>query len=164
MQGIPLYEMSVEDFIRPINIGMRSQLITASAAAKHMIEKRSGCDIIAYSNTRWKSVCYDRRASALCATALKHFQETLRQNSGPKVFALFVCVLQAHRIRKSLKDLLRTKEHWPKKKINEIENDAMLKRLPLMKEVASVAVFLVSDMASGMTGTTANITCGTAMD
>jgi enoyl-[acyl-carrier-protein] reductase (NADH) len=48
--------------------------------------------------------------------------------------------------------------------IKEIENDTMLKRLPLMSEIASVAVFLVSDMASGMTGTAANITCGTTMD
>ncbi len=33
-----------------------------------------------------------------------------------------------------------------------------------MREIASVAVFLVSDMASGMTGTSVNVTCGTTVD
>ena len=51
-----------------------------------------------------------------------------------------------------------------KTRLKEMEDDTMLKRLPLMCEITSVAVFLVSDMASGMTGTSANITCGTTMD
>lgn len=45
-----------------------------------------------------------------------------------------------------------------------IAKDAMLKRLPLMKEIVSVAVFLVSEKASGMTGSSVNVTCGTTID
>jgi len=42
VQGIPLYEMGIEDFMRPITIAMKSQLITASAAARHMIKNGKG--------------------------------------------------------------------------------------------------------------------------
>ena len=42
-----------------------------------------------------------------------------------------------------------------------MKNDTMLKRLPLMDEVASTAVFLASDRAQSITGVTVDITGGT---
>ena len=37
---------------------------------------------------------------------------------------------------------------------------AMLKRAPRLAEVAETAAFLASDRASGITASTANVTCG----
>ena len=37
---------------------------------------------------------------------------------------------------------------------------AILRRAPRLAEVAETAAFLASDRASGMTATTANVTCG----
>jgi NAD(P)-dependent dehydrogenase (short-subunit alcohol dehydrogenase family) len=42
VQGIPLVEMPVEDFTRPITTGISTNFITARAAARHMIEQGSG--------------------------------------------------------------------------------------------------------------------------
>ena len=42
VQNIPLVEMSVNDFVRPVNIAMTTQFITATAAAKIMIKQGSG--------------------------------------------------------------------------------------------------------------------------
>jgi len=39
VQGIPLVQMSTEDFIRPITTGITTNFITARAAARHMIER-----------------------------------------------------------------------------------------------------------------------------
>jgi len=36
----------------------------------------------------------------------------------------------------------------------------MLGRLPTLEEVANTAVFMASEAASAMTGTVANLTCG----
>ena len=36
----------------------------------------------------------------------------------------------------------------------------LLKRSPTLTEVANVAVFMASDQARAMTGTVANVTCG----
>ncbi len=43
----------------------------------------------------------------------------------------------------------------------QMKQDAMLKRLPLMNEIAQTAVFLVSDMAASITGVTVDVTGGT---
>ncbi|MDB5209894.1 MAG: family oxidoreductase [Sediminibacterium sp.] len=39
--------------------------------------------------------------------------------------------------------------------------DTMLKKLPLMADIANTAVFLVSDLAGKITGVTVDVTCGT---
>jgi enoyl-[acyl-carrier-protein] reductase (NADH) len=40
----------------------------------------------------------------------------------------------------------------------------LLKRYPTLAEVAETAVFMASDKAGAMTGTVANLTCGTLLD
>ena len=42
-----------------------------------------------------------------------------------------------------------------------MKNDTMLKKLPLMADIANTAVFLASDMAAAITGVTVDVTCGT---
>jgi 3-oxoacyl-[acyl-carrier protein] reductase len=42
-----------------------------------------------------------------------------------------------------------------------MENDTILKKLPLMEEIASTAVFLASDFAKSITGVTIDVTGGT---
>ena len=45
--------------------------------------------------------------------------------------------------------------------IDKIKNDTMLKEMPLMVDIANVAVFLASDMAAMITGVTIDVTAGT---
>jgi 3-oxoacyl-[acyl-carrier protein] reductase len=45
-----------------------------------------------------------------------------------------------------------------------MENGTVLGRLPTLEEVANAAVFMASDRASAMTGTIANLSCGSIMD
>jgi NAD(P)-dependent dehydrogenase (short-subunit alcohol dehydrogenase family) len=42
VQAIPLLDMSVDDFMAPTQLGVRSQFITACAAGRHMIAQKSG--------------------------------------------------------------------------------------------------------------------------
>jgi hypothetical protein len=42
-----------------------------------------------------------------------------------------------------------------------MEADTMLKKLPLMADIANTAVFLSSGMAGKITGVTIDVTCGT---
>jgi 3-oxoacyl-[acyl-carrier protein] reductase len=42
VQGMPLHEMPLEDFARPIEVATRTQFLTARAAALRMIEQSSG--------------------------------------------------------------------------------------------------------------------------
>ena len=45
-----------------------------------------------------------------------------------------------------------------------MEDGTALGRLPTLTEVANAAVLMASDRASAMTGTVANLTCGSVMD
>jgi len=44
-----------------------------------------------------------------------------------------------------------------------MEGDTMLKRLPMMQDIANAAVFLASDGAGMITGVTVDVTGGTTM-
>ena len=46
------------------------------------------------------------------------------------------------------------------KVIQGMENDTMLKQLPMIADIANVAVFLASDLASKITGVTIDVTSG----
>ena len=163
VQGIPLYEMGVEDFLRPLHISMRSQLITCSAAAKHMIQQGSG--VILSLTATPAGIAYPLSGGfGPTCSAIEGFSRNLAAELGPKGVRV-VCMRSAGSPDSEVfKKMIGNERALAKSAIKELENDTMLKRLPMMKEIASVAVFLVSDMASGMTGTSANITCGTAMD
>ena len=45
--------------------------------------------------------------------------------------------------------------------LKQMEADTMLKKLPLMKDIAHLAVFLSSGLAANITGVTVDITGGT---
>ena len=45
--------------------------------------------------------------------------------------------------------------------IRQMEDDTMLKKLPMMSDIANLAVFLSSDLAARITGVTVDVTCGT---
>jgi 3-oxoacyl-[acyl-carrier protein] reductase len=163
VQGIPLYEMSAEDFIRPITIGMKSQLFTASAAAKHMIKNGSGVILSLTATPGGKAYAMTGGFGVVC-NAIEGFSRNLAAELGPKGIRV-VCMRSAGSPDSAVfKNAIVKNGDMFTARINEMADDAMLKRLPLMHEIASTAVFLVSDMAGGMTGTTANITCGTTMD
>jgi 3-oxoacyl-[acyl-carrier protein] reductase len=162
VQGIPLYEMTVEDFMRPLDIGMKSQLITASAAAKYMIKKGSGVILSLTATPAGKAYAMTGGFGVVC-NAIEGFSRNLAAELGPKGVRV-VCMRSAGSIDSAVFKNAMKEGNLPAARIKEMMDDTMLKRLPLMREIASTAVFLVSDMASGMTGTTANITCGTTMD
>ena len=45
--------------------------------------------------------------------------------------------------------------------LRSMEEDTMLKKLPLMADIANVAAFLTSDLAGKITGVTIDVTAGT---
>jgi 3-oxoacyl-[acyl-carrier protein] reductase len=42
VQGTPMVEMSVEDYVRPVDTAVRTTFLTSQAAARHMIRQGSG--------------------------------------------------------------------------------------------------------------------------
>lgn len=162
-QGIPLAEMELEDFFRPISIAMRSQFITTKAASIQMLKQGSG---VILSITATPAARAYARAGGFGPTcsAIEGFSRNLAAELGPKGIRV-VCIRSAGSPDSEVfKKMLEKKVKLAQEEIEDIAKDTMLKRLPLLKEIADVAVFLVSEQASGMTGTSVNVTCGTTID
>jgi len=162
-QGSPLADMSLEDFIRPIKLAMQTQFLTAKAVSKIMMKQGAGVIMSITASPAGKAYSLVGGFGPACS-ALEGFSRNLASELGP--FGIRVVNIRSAGSPDSrpFVDALGQETDLSKTFIKKMEDDTMLKKLPPMVEIASVAVFLASDMASAMTGTTANVTCGTTMD
>ena len=165
LQGTPLIDMTCENFALPILTGVKTHFLTATAAARHMLRKRSGV-ILTLSTSAAELSGRDRRYhltggfSTACA-AIEALSRSLAGELGPQGIRV-VClrpdaIPETWRVaRDGARGLAEVRTY--------MENGTALGRLPTLDEVANAAVFLASDRASAMTGTVANLTCGSIMD
>ncbi|MGH2544255.1 MAG: SDR family NAD(P)-dependent oxidoreductase, partial [Ardenticatenaceae bacterium] len=159
LQGTPLLQMPCEDFTLPILTGVKTHFLTATAAARHMVRQRSGV-ILTLSSSSAELSGRDRRyhltgGFATACAAIEALSRSLAGELGPQGIRV-VCLRP---------DALP--ETWPAEPTDVrtyMENGTVLGRLPTLDEVANAAVFMASDRASAMTGTIANLTCGSIMD
>jgi NAD(P)-dependent dehydrogenase (short-subunit alcohol dehydrogenase family) len=159
LQGTPLVQMSSEDFTLPILTGVTTHFLTATAAARHMTPRRSGV-ILTLSSSSAVLSGRDRRYhltggfSTACA-AIEALSRSLAGELGPQGI-LVVCLRP---------DAIPETWRGPADEVRRyMEDGTVLGRLPTLEEVANAAVFLASDRASAMTGTIANLTCGSILD
>jgi 3-oxoacyl-[acyl-carrier protein] reductase len=159
LQGTPLIQMPSEDFTLPVLTGVKTHFLTATAAARHMVRKRSGV-ILTLSSSSAGLSGRDRRYhltggfGTACA-AIEALSRSLAGELGPQ--GIRVVCLRPDAIPETWRaeaDVVKT----------YMENGTVLGRLPTLDEVANAAVFMASDWASAMTGTIANLTCGSIMD
>lgn len=160
VQGTPLVDMSLEDFVRPLVISMRTQLITAKAAARYMIKQGSGVILCITATPAGKAYPLVGGFGPAC-NAIEGFSRNLAAELGPHGVRV-VCLRSAGSPDSEvfIKAIANTGT-LAKISIKKLEDDTMLRRLPLLAEIANVAVFMASDKASGITGSIANVTCGT---
>ncbi len=159
LQGTPLLEMSAENFTTPVMTGIQTHFLTATAAARRMVQQKSGV-ILTLSSSSSGLSGRDRRFhktggfSTACA-AIEAFSRSLAGEVGTQ--GVRVVCLRSDAIP----------ETWPVDPVEirtYMEDGTALGRLPRLDEVANAAVFMASDRASAMTGTIANLTCGSIMD
>jgi NAD(P)-dependent dehydrogenase (short-subunit alcohol dehydrogenase family) len=160
VQDVPLVEMNVEDFIHPVNIAMRTQFLTATAVAKVMMKQKSGVILSLTATPGGIGYPYTGGFSVAC-TGMECFSRNLAAEVG--VYGIRVVNIRSggspdSRIFKeaaeSVPDVMRDV-------LEKMEGDTMLKKLPLMQDIANVAVFLASDLAAKITGVTIDVTAGT---
>src|ERR1700761_1133224 len=76
IQGMPLKDMKVDDFTRPVNIAMHTLFLTSTAAAKIMMKQRSGV-ILTLSATP-AGISYPYTAGfAIACSAIETFSQNL---------------------------------------------------------------------------------------
>lgn len=163
VQGTPLVEMSADDFIRPITISMRTLFLTSKAAGRYMIEQGSGVILTITATPAGKAYPLVGGFGPACS-AIEGFSRNLAAELGP-LGVRVVCLRSAGSPDSAVfVQAIKKEGALAKAAIQELIDDTMLRKLPLMSEIANVAAFIVSDRASGMTGTAVNVTSGATID
>ena len=166
-QGIPIAQLSVDAFIAPITLYMRSHFLTARAAARRMAEQGSG---VLLMNTPEPARLGLTRVGGMAPPGPP--MEALNRNLSAEFGASSVraiCIRSSGMPETETIDVVYGL-HADAMGISREQFQAFgeslthRKRSTKVSEVAEMAAFLASDRGSGMTGTVANLTGGLIVD
>jgi NAD(P)-dependent dehydrogenase (short-subunit alcohol dehydrogenase family) len=165
--GVPLVELDVEQFSEPITVYTRSYFLTARLAARRMLLNKSGVIMTVttlHSRTGIPQVGGYGAAQAakealtrdLSAELAPHGVRVvgLRPHAMPETRA----IQDGYEVRAKGSDM--TWEQFQ----GLLASRTHTGRLMTLAETANMAVFMASDKASGMTGTTVNLSMGSLDD
>jgi 3-oxoacyl-[acyl-carrier protein] reductase len=140
--GTPLAESSLVDFERPVHTAVRSNFLTARAAARHMLRQRSGV-ILMFGGYGAPQSDFHLGGFQVGLTAVDALRRQLAAELGPH--GIRVLTIQSTGI-------------------GDETTRTMLGRPATLEDVGNVAAFAASDRAAAMTATALNITCGDEVD
>jgi NAD(P)-dependent dehydrogenase (short-subunit alcohol dehydrogenase family) len=165
--GKSAVELTIEEFMLPATTVLKSQFITARAAARRMVEQGSGV-IIFLTGSPARGHVPGATAIGAAFGAIETLTENLAIEVGPfGVRAVCVRTLATADSRsiQQTTELLAGRINIPKDQaIAQIADSNFLKRLAGVSDTARAAVLVASDNARMMTGTVVNATAGAALD
>lgn len=162
VQRIPLIDMATDDLLRAVVTGLTSNFITARAAARRMVERRSGV-ILHLNSASGAGAMPGMGSTGPADAATESFMRYLAAEVGPqgvRVVGIHTAGVVETLTQAGLDEVGGEGMPDPETVERMIAGMAMLRRAPRLAQVADVAAFLASDRASGMTATMANVTCG----
>jgi len=159
-QGTPLVDMTVDDFVRPVRVAMETQFITSTAAGRLMKAQRSGV-ILSLTATPGGIGYANVGGFGPACCAIEGFSRDLGSELGPYGVRVLNIRSAGSPDSRVFRQAVEQDGERASAFIQKMKDDTMLKELPLMENIASVAVFLASGMASKITGVTVDVTCGT---
>jgi NAD(P)-dependent dehydrogenase (short-subunit alcohol dehydrogenase family) len=165
--GVPLVELDIEQFSLPIATYTRSYFLTARLAARHMVPNKSGVIMRVTSLlSRTGSPLVGGYGPAMAA--MEALTRDLSAELAPQGIRVVGLRPQGMPETRTIRDAFEprakatrmTWEQWQE----FLASRTHPRRLMTLEEMANVAVFMASDKASGMTGTTVNLTMGSLDD
>ncbi|HEY2592753.1 MAG TPA: SDR family oxidoreductase [Chloroflexota bacterium] len=163
----PAVQLSVDEFMLPAMTILKSNFITARAAARQMVGQRSGVILFVTGSPARGHV---PGATAIGATfgALECLTEDLAIEVGPAGVRV-VCLrtlanTDSRSIQETMELLTGAINITMDQAVAQIADSNFLKRTAGVADTAKAAVFLASDHASMLTGTVLNATAGAALD
>lgn len=145
VQGTPLLDMDVEDFVRPIETGARANFITARAAGRVMTARGSGVILMIGSGSAGvlkPSPSFAMGGTGPADAATESFMHYLAAEVGPS--GVRVATLWTAGV------------FYPE----QMARVSMMGRGPTAEQFADTAAFVASDRGSGITGSIVNVSAG----
>lgn len=163
--GVPLVELDAESFSLPITAYTTSYFLTARLAARRMVANRSGVimTVTALPSRRGTLLNGGYGPAMAAKDALTRDLSAELAPHGIRVVSLRPHAIPETRTMKDVHGLKGSGMTYEQFQAY-LANTTHPRRVMTLVEVANVAVFMASDKASGMTGTTVNMTMGSLDD
>jgi NAD(P)-dependent dehydrogenase (short-subunit alcohol dehydrogenase family) len=162
VQQIPVIDMSVDDMLHATVTGLRSNFITARAAARRMIAQGGGV-VLHLNSASGAGAAPGMGSTGPADAAVESFMRYLAAETGAfgvRVVGIWTAgvaeTLTDEKLRAVAGDMAPTAEQA----VAGIASMSVLRRAPHLADVADTAAFLASDRAAGLTGTMVNVTSG----
>jgi 3-oxoacyl-[acyl-carrier protein] reductase len=156
-------ELSYEKFMIPLNTYVVSNFLTAKVAASHMLPHNSGV-IIFLTGTPSKGVAPNLVAAGTAFGAVEALTRCLATEWSPSGIRV-VCIrsggmYDTNTIQQAFKTLGSSKEAiW-----DNMKQGYLLKRMPVVDDIAKLATFIASDRGRTFTGAILNASNGEVLD
>lgn len=160
-------DLPVENFMIPISTMLRSQFITAQAAARRMIQQKAGV-IIFLTGSPSRGHVEGATAIGAAFGAIENFMENLALELGPAGVRSVCLRTTANVDTRTIQEtigLLSAEAGISREEVmRRIAGYNFLKVPATMADTVNALVFLASDKARMVTATVVNISAGAAMD
>ena len=157
VQGTPMAEMELEDYVRPVVTAVSTTFLTARAAARHMIRRGSGV-ILVFGGSGPPLRGYSLGGVQVAFEAMESMRRQLSSELGPH--GIRVVTLRSGGVTESLPEGFPGRERI----VSDIEKTTMLGRAATLEDVGNAAAFAASDWGRTMTAATVNVSCGALID
>ena len=151
VQGTPMAEMDVEDFLSPIVTATRSHFLTWKAAARH------GAGVILVFGGEGDPV---RGYSIGGLQVAFHALEAMRRQFATENPKVRVVTLRTGGITESIPDTFAGRDAL----VKSLDDATLTGKAATLQDVARVAAFVASDHARTMTAATVNVSAGALLD
>lgn len=166
--GRPLLDLTEEEFLGPFSARVRTTYLTTRAAARRMVAAgRTGVLLMITATPARTPERFATSFGPSCA-AVEGLARSFAAELGP--YGIRVITLRSAGSGDSPGVVMAMQAHASAKGISleeqraSVEADIMLRRMPLLAELADAAVFYASDRARALTATVANLTGGATVD
>lgn len=156
VHGTPMAEMAVEDYTGSVTTAVRTNFLTAKAAARHMVRQGSGA-LLFFGGSGEPMRDYFIGGTQVAFDAMESMRRQLAVELGPR--GIRTVTLKTGGVPESIPEF-----DGREAIVEGIEKETMLGRAATLEDVGNVAAFAASDRARTMTAATVNISCGALVD
>ncbi|HEX4704984.1 MAG TPA: SDR family oxidoreductase [Pseudonocardiaceae bacterium] len=163
--GVPLIDLDAEQFTLPISAYATSYFLTARLAARRMVPNKSGVimTVTALPARAGNTLVGGYGPAHAAKEALTRSLSAELAPHGIRVVGLRPHGIPETASMREVYELKGAGVTWEQFQ-GYLANTTHPRRVMTLAEVANVAAFMASDKASGMTGTTVNLTMGSLDD
>jgi 3-oxoacyl-[acyl-carrier protein] reductase len=170
VQGLPIAQTSLADYLHPVTGYLQTNFVTAKAVSRPMIEQGSGV-ILTISTPGARLTGRGLIGNAAQSAGLEGFSRALAGELGPAGVRV-VCVrphamadawdtsYTGEMFGRIAASTGTNREDW----LAGLASGTLLGHLPTLDDVAEYLAFAASDRAGSMTGAIANLTVGALVD